>query len=43
MAASFSRRPFGSTEMEVFPLGLSGTYRPGRKTFLQVTAEEGIH
>lgn len=42
MIANFHRRPFGGTGMEVFPLGLSGTYRPGRNTILQA-AEEGIN
>lgn len=42
MPASLPRRPFGRTGIEVSPLGLSATYRPGPKT-VRVAAEEGIN
>ncbi len=42
MPASLPRRFFGRTGIEVSPLGLSATYRPGPKA-VHVAAEEGVN
>lgn len=42
MPAPSFLRPFGSTGIEVSPLGLSASYRPGKKS-IHIAAEEGIN
>jgi len=42
MAAFSPLRSFGSTGINVSPLGLSASYRPGKKS-IQIAAEEGIN
>jgi aryl-alcohol dehydrogenase-like predicted oxidoreductase len=42
MTPGFQLRPFGSTGINVSPLGLSGSYFPGRKAIYRA-AEEGIN
>ncbi len=42
MSASSPLRPFGRTGITVSPLGLSATYRPGKKA-VRTAAEEGIN
>jgi len=42
MSASSPLRPFGRTGIAVSPLGLSATYRPGKKA-VRIAAEEGIN
>jgi aryl-alcohol dehydrogenase-like predicted oxidoreductase len=42
MADTFQLRPFGGTGISVSPLGLSASYRPGKKT-VHAAADEGIN
>lgn len=42
MASGFKQRPLGSTGISVSPVGLAGTYRPGKKA-VYAAVDEGVN